>query len=63
MHPMCNNCLYAFSIEQLGGVEFYQHLSKNAEQRHGNFNSAKWVVAVLTEQGVLASHSQVYLSI
>ncbi|XP_038048066.1 25S rRNA (adenine(2142)-N(1))-methyltransferase-like [Patiria miniata] len=40
------------SVEELGGLEAYQSASKLGEARHGNLNSAKWVLQKLKEHNI-----------
>ncbi|XP_071800651.1 uncharacterized protein [Asterias amurensis] len=39
-------------IEQLGGLDAYQIASKQGEARHGNLNTAKWVLQKLKEHNI-----------
>lgn len=41
--------------EQLGGITVYQFLSKNAESRHGNFNSSRWVLDMIKTHNIMAT--------
>ena len=41
--------------EKLGGIDAYQKASKLGESRHGNFNSAKWVIRQLKNYNICTS--------
>ncbi|XP_031568151.1 25S rRNA adenine-N(1) methyltransferase-like [Actinia tenebrosa] len=39
-------------LEKLGGIDAYQEASRLGEKRYGGFNSAKWVLKQLKENGI-----------
>lgn len=45
-------------LEKLGGIDAYQEASRLGEKRYGGFNSAKWVVKQLKENGIQAVKDQ-----